>query len=236
MAQPPHEPVFVFVGAYTGFPPHARGRADGVDVFRMNSETGSLTHVSTQPGVDNPTFIAVSADHRYLYAINAVNEIDGVPAGGVEAFSIDQHTGALTLLNRESTVGPGPAFVTVDRARQFVLVANYHGGSVALFPVLEDGRLAPASHFIQHVGSSVHPTRQAEPHAHSINLDPTERFALVADLGLDRIVVYRLDRENRKLVPNDPPYAALEPGAGPRHLDFHPNGQFVFVINELARR
>jgi 6-phosphogluconolactonase len=234
MAQPSQEPIFVFTGAYTGFPPHPRGRADGVDVFRMQPETGSLTHVSTQPGVDNPTYLAVSSDHRQLYAINAVNEIDGVPGGAVEAFSIDQQTGALTFLDRVSTVGPGPAFVAVDSARRFVLVANYHGGSIALFPVLEDGRLAPASDFIQHVGSSVHPSRQAEPHAHSINLDPTERFALVADLGLDRIVVYRLDRENRKLVLNDPPFAALEPGAGPRHLDFHPNGQFVFVINELA--
>ena len=98
----------------------------------------------------------------------------------------------------------------------------------------DDGRLAPASDFIQHVGSSVHPSRQAEPHAHSINLDPTERFALVADLGLDRIVVYQLDRAKRKLVLNDPPYAPLEPGSGPRHLEFHPNGQFVFVINELS--
>src|SRR5579862_1849167 len=169
-------PVFVFTGAYTGFPPHARGRADGVDVFRMNTETGSLTHVITQPGVDNPTFVAVSANHRFLYAINAVSEVDGVAGGAVEAHSIDQATGALTFLNRESTIGPGPAFVTVDRSGRFVLAANYHGGSVVLFPVLDDGRLAPASDFIQHVGSSVNPSRQAEPHAHSINLDPTEQF------------------------------------------------------------
>jgi 6-phosphogluconolactonase len=234
MAEQSQEPVLVFTGAYTGFPPHPRGRAAGVDVFQFNPDTGSLTHVSTQPGVDNPTFICVSSDHRYLYAINAVSEIDGVPGGAVEAFSIDQATGALSRLNRQSTIGPGPAFVAVDRAGQFVLEANYAGGSIALFPVLEDGRLAPASDFIQHVGSSAHPTRQAEPHAHSINLDPTERFALVADLGLDRIVVYRLDRDNRKLVPNEPAYASLDPGAGPRHLEFHPNHRFVFVINELA--
>jgi 6-phosphogluconolactonase len=227
-------PIFVFTGAYTGFPPHPRGRADGVGVFRMNSETGALTHVCTQPGVDNPTFIAVSSDHRLLYAINAVSEVDGVPGGAVEAFSINQETGALTFLNRESTIGPGPAFVTVDRTGKFVLAANYPGGSIALFPVLDDGRLAQASDFIQHVGSSVDPSRQAAPHAHSINLDPTETFALVADLGLDQIVVYQLDRTNRKLVLNDPPYAQVDPGSGPRHLEFHPNGQFVFVINELS--
>jgi len=110
--------------------------------------------------------------------------------------------------------------VTVDRSLRFVLVANYRGGSVALFPVLDDGRLAPASNFIQHVGSSINPTRQAAPHAHSVNFDPSERFALVADLGLDRVVVYRLDHESRRLVLNDPPYASVEPGSGPRHLDF----------------
>ena len=147
--------VFVFTGAYTGFPPHARGRADGVTVFRMQPETGALTHVFTQPGVDNPTFLAVSANHRFLYAINAVSEVDGVPGGAVEALSIDQETGALTYLNRESTIGPGPAFVAVDRTGRFVLAANYHGGSIALFPVRDDGQLAPASDFIQHVGSSV---------------------------------------------------------------------------------
>src|ERR1041385_1422663 len=140
MTEQVEAPVFVFTGAYTGFPPHARGRAEGVDVFRMDPSTGTLSHAVTQAGVDNPTFIAVTADHRFLYAINAVNEVDGSPGGAVEAFSIDQGTGALTLLNRESTIGPGPAFVTVDRTGRFVLAANYHGGSVVLFPVLEDGR------------------------------------------------------------------------------------------------
>jgi len=234
MATGSEAPIFVFTGAYTAFPPHARGRAEGVDVFRMNPESAALTHVYAQPKVDNPTYVTVTRDHRFLYAINAVPEVEGVPGGAVEAFSIDQQTGALTFLNRESTIGPGPAFVTVDRTGRFVLAANYHGGSVALFPVLDDGRLAPASDFIQHVGSSVNPSRQTSPHAHSINLDPTERFALVADLGLDRIVVYRLDRDNRKLVLNDPPFATAAPGAGPRHLHFHPNGRFVFVINEIA--
>jgi 6-phosphogluconolactonase len=234
MATGSQSPIFVFVGAYTGFPPHARGRAEGIDVFRMNPDTGSLSHVFTQPKVDNPTYLAVAADHRFLYAVNAVPEVEGVPGGAVEAFSIEQQTGALTFLNRETTIGPGPAFVAVDRTGRFVLAANYHGGSVVLFPVLDDGRLAPASDFIQHVGSSVNPERQKEPHAHSINLDPTERFALVADLGLDQIVVYRLDRLARKLVPNDPPFASSDPSAGPRHLAFHPNGRFVFVINEIA--
>ena len=100
MAAQLQEPVFVFTGAYTGFPPHARGRADGVTVFRMQPETGALTHVFTQPGVDNPTFLAVSADHRFLYAINAVSEVDGVPGGAVEALSINPATGALNFLNR----------------------------------------------------------------------------------------------------------------------------------------
>ena len=234
MSSTANGPIFVFTGAYTGFPPHVRGHAQGVDVFRMNPETGALTHAFTQPGVDNPTYVAVSADHRFLYAVNAVPEVHGVPGGAVEAFAIDQSTGALTFLNRETTIGPGPAFVAIDSTGRFVMAANYHGGSIVLYPVLDDGRLAPASDFIQHVGSSVNPDRQTAPHAHSINLDPSERFALVADLGLDRIVVYRLDRAARKLVPNDPPYASTEPGAGPRHLAFHPNGRFVFVINEIA--
>jgi 6-phosphogluconolactonase len=138
----------------------------------------------------------------------------------------------LTALNQQPSVGPGPAHLVVDKAGRNVLVANYGGGSVAVVPIGPDGALKPPSAFIQHSGSSVNPERQKGPHAHSINLDPANRFAYAADLGLDKVLVYRFDADNGSLVPNDPPFAQVAAGAGPRHFAIHPNG-FAYVINEM---
>ena len=139
----------------------------------------------------------------------------------------------LAALNRQSSVGGGPAHLTVDHGGRNVLVANYGGGSVAVLPIGPDGALKPASAFIQHSGSSVNPDRQKEPHAHSVNVDAGDRFAYVADLGLDKIMIYRLDAAKGSLVANDPPFVSTQPGAGPRHLAIHPQGRFAYVINEL---
>ncbi|MBI2941734.1 MAG: lactonase family protein [Chloroflexi bacterium] len=225
--------TFVFVGTYTRSDPRAARGAEGIYVYRLDPSTGALTHAHTMAGVVNPSFVALDPRHRCLYAVNEVQDIDGRTSGAASAFHIDPATGALSFLNRQSSGGTGPCHLSVDQTGRYVLVANYSGGSVAMLPIEDGGRLGPASDFVQHVGSSVNPRRQEGPHAHSINLDPTNRFALVADLGLDRVLVYRLDLERGKLVPNDVPWAPVHPGAGPRHLDFHPNGRFVYVINEL---
>ena len=223
----------VYVGTFTGMEPHGRGRAEGIYVGRMDPDSGALTLVHTVPGVDNPSFLALHPQQPYLYAVNAVPEHDGQPGGTVSAFAIDPATGALTYLNRQSSHGAGPCHVSVDHTGRWALVANYGGGSIAMLPIQDGGRLGPATDAVQHHGASVTPQRQAAPHAHSINLDPTGQFALVADLGLDQVLIYRLDRTAGKLVPNDPPAVAVAPGAGPRHLAFHPNGRYAYVINEI---
>ena len=162
------------------------------------------------------------------------SEFNGKKGGGVSALAIDPASGKLTLLNQQSSVGSGPCHLTVDRAGKNVLVANYGSGSVACLPIQADGTLSAASSFIQHEGKSADASRQEGPHAHSINLDQANRFALVADLGLDQVRVYQFDAEKGELTPNDPPFATVAPGSGPRHLAFHPDGRFAYVISEMA--
>jgi 6-phosphogluconolactonase len=167
--------------------------------------------------------------------VNEVAELKegGSQGGAVAAFKIHPENGALTLLNQVSSGGAGPCHLNVDRTGRHVLVANYGGGSVAVLPLREDGSLGAATALIRHTGSSVNPQRQREPHAHSVNLSPDNRFALVADLGTDRVMIYRFDALRGTLVAHDPAFVALPPGSGPRHLAFHPDGYRAFVVNEL---
>jgi len=216
--------ILVYVGTYTG-----KG-SEGIYIYRLDSATGGLTAVGKAPRLKDPSFVAIDPKGRGVYAVRE----SGGPAGAVVALSRNPATHELTILNEQPSGGQGPCYVTVDREGRFVLVANYGSGSVALFPVADDGRLQPASSVVQHEGSSVHPSRQKGPHAHSIVLDPANRFAFAPDLGIDKIMIYRLDREQGKLVPNDPPFALCEPGSGPRHFTFHPDGKHAYVIEELS--
>jgi 6-phosphogluconolactonase len=152
----------------------------------------------------------------------------------VSAFSRDANTGQLTLLNQQSSGGVGPCHLAVDPTGKCLLVANYGDGSIAALPIRVDGTLGGPATRIVHQGSSVNPGRQAGPHAHFIIPDPANRFALTCDLGLDQVLVYRLDAVESTLAANDPPFAAVKPGSGPRHLAFHPSGRFVFLINEMS--
>src|SRR5262249_40534963 len=147
---------------------------------------------------------------------------------------IDAQTGKLTLLNQVASMGADPCHISLDHTGKFVFVANYSGGNLSVFPVSEDGRLGEASDFIQHEGSGPNRDRQEKPHAHWIDVSADNRFVLNADLGLDNIFVYRLDTKKGKLTPNNPPFAKVAPGAGPRHLAFHPNGKFAYVIDEIT--
>ncbi len=218
----------VYIGTYTG------SGSEGIYVYRLDAATGALSHVSTRDGMENPSFLDISPDRRFLYAIGEVGAVDGKPGGAVAAFAIDPQSGALTHLNTESTVGPGPCHLSIDATGKYVLVANYGGGSVAMLPVRDDGSLGAATDFIQHEGSSVNANRQQEPHAHSINVAPNNKHAFSPDLGIDKILIYQIDRENGKLVPNEPPFVSVDPGEGPRHFDFHPNGKYAYVINEIG--
>ena len=209
-----------YIGTYTG-----PGRGEGIYLF--DAADGQLEPVQTVGDVASPSFLALHPSGKTLYA---VNEAQGSEA--VSAFSVEAGTGRLTPLNQQPSHGTSPCYVSLDPDGKCVLVANYGNGIVSVFPVESDGRLREASHVHQHEGSSTN-RRQAGPHAHSILMDPTGRFVLSADLGCDRIFVYRLDASAGKLTPNEIPYAQVSSGAGPRHIAFHPNGTLVFVNNEI---
>ena len=217
----------VYVGTYTG------PKSKGIYAYRLELAKGRCAPLGLVAEVKSPSFLAVHPNRKYLYSVNEISDFDGRPTGGVSAFSIDAASGKLTLVNQQSSQGAGPCDLVVDPSGRSVLVANYGGGSIAALPIDSTGRLGPAAAAIQHHGSSVNPQRQKEPHAHSINVDPSDRFAMVADLGLDRVLVYRFDPATSQLVPNDPPSVAVAPGSGPRHFAFHPNGRNAYVINEI---
>ncbi|MGH2459929.1 MAG: lactonase family protein [Chloroflexota bacterium] len=225
--------ALLYVGTFTRELPHGRGKAEGIYVYRANLSSGALSRVQTVPDVPNPSFLALAPDRRYLYAVNAVPEIDGHPGGAVSAFAVDPATGELTYLNRQSAQGPGPCHVSVDRTGRHVLTACYMGGCAAVLPVQADGRLGPATDSVEYSGAGPDPAHQDRPHAHSINLDPANRYVLVCNQGLDKVFIYRFDSAKGTLAPNpDQPQVELRPVTGPRHLDFHPNGRFVYVIGE----
>lgn len=220
------ESVWVYVGTYTS------GESRGIYVCRLDLATGRLSGPELAAEVASPSFLAIHPSGRYLYAVGETG--GGNASGGVHSFAIESHGAQLRYLNTQPSGGAGPCHLVVDAMGRNVLVANYGGGSVAVLPIEQDGRLAEPSCIVQHEGSSVNPQRQEAPHAHSINLDPSNRFAFAADLGLDQVLVYRFDAEAGMLTPNEPPYAKVAPGSGPRHFAFHPSGNWAYVINELA--
>jgi len=225
--QPPSGTMLVYFGTYTG------ATSKGIYVSTFDVRSGALGEPQLAAETPSPSFLAAHPSGNYLYAVNEVDTFEGQPTGSVSAFAVDRSTGKLSLLNQQSSRGAGPAHLSVDRSGRDVLVANYGGGNIAVLPIAGDGRLAPASAFVQHTGSSVNPSRQKEPHAHAINVDPSNRFAYVADLGLDKVLIYRFDPARGALEPNDPPSAPVQAGAGPRHLAIHSTGRFLYVINEL---
>jgi len=219
--------ALVYFGTYTG------KKSKGIYVSRLNLATGSLSAPELAVEATSPSFLAIHPGRRFLYAVNEVSLFNGKRAGAVSAFTIDGQSGRLSPLNQHSSGGDGPCHLIVDKGGKNVLVANYGGGSVAALPIEANGRLKPPSAFIQHTGSSVNASRQDKPHAHSINVSPDNRFAYVADLGLDKVLIYRFDAKLGSLTPNEPPFATVAPGAGPRHFAFHPKGRFAYVINEI---
>ncbi len=225
---PRSESLRLYVGTYT------RGGSRGIYALRLDLADGTLSRPEPAADADNPSFLALSPCRRFLYAVSEVARSAGRPSGAVRAFAADPASGRLTPLNQQPSGGAGPCHLIVDSQKRNVLVANYSSGSVAVLPIGPDGRLGPPSCVVQHHGSGPDRDRQEGPHAHSVNLDPAGRFAFVADLGLDQVLVYRYDDAAGKIQPHDPPAARVAPGAGPRHLAFHPSGRFVYVINEMA--
>jgi 6-phosphogluconolactonase len=219
----------VYIGTYTS--PTCRG----IYQTTLDVETGELLPPQLAAEIVSPSFLAIHPSQKFVYAANEIDEFDGQKSGAVTALSIDEATGALRVLNQQPSEGKHPCHLVVDSAGKNVLVANYSSGTVAVLPVdAASGRLGKATSTIQHTGSSVNKSRQEGPHAHSINLDAANRFAFAADLGLDKVLIYRFDGAAGTLQPNDPAAATLPPGSGPRHLAFHPSGRYAYVNNELT--
>ena len=224
----PTPPKFrVYVGTYTN------ARSKGIYLLEFDTATGALTPQGVAAETPSPSFLALHPSGKYLYAANEVNTFDGVPEGGVTGFAIDPKDGKLAEINHQPSGGAGPCYVKVDATGKVLLVANYGGGTIASYPINADGKLGPAASRIAHKGLGPNKARQAGPHAHSIDLDASNQYALVADLGVDKILIYTLDPDQATLAINPVPYASAKPGAGPRHLAFHPNNKFVYIINEL---
>ncbi len=220
--------LWTYFGTYTN-----NGKSKGIYCYKLDLASGKLTSVNVTEGIKNPSFLAIHPSGNYLYAVSEVADADGKPGGAVTAFSLNRKTGELKPLNHQSSEGAGPCHVAVDKTGKVALVANYGSGSIASLPIAADGTLAKAASAIQHEGSSVTPMRQAGPHAHSMNVAPDNRFAFACDLGLDKILIYKLDPAKGTLAANDPPFVATPQGGGPRHFAFHPSGRFAYVCNEI---
>lgn len=201
-----------------------------VYVSTFDSDTGALSEPQIAASVQRPNFLELHPSGNSLYVCSR----GAGPEGLLVAFRIDRSTGMLTKINQQSTGGVGPAHVNVTKDGNTAAVANYTSGSTSSFRIGPDGRLAARTSVMQHEGSSVDPKRQTGPHSHSVNFSPDDRFVISADLGLDQLLIYKVDPATSALFPNDPPFATVPPGSGPRHFTFHPSGRFAYAINEMG--
>jgi len=221
------EEPLVFISAF------ASGDKAGIHAFQFDTKAGALKPLHRTTDIQNPFFLALSPDRHFLYAIDA-EKFGGKEDEFIAAYAVKGRTGDLRRLNQQSARGTASCYLDVDATGKTVAVANYSTGNVAALPVQKDGSLGEAVSFVQHTGTSADPARQKGPNAHSIVVSPDNRFALAADLGIDKILIYKLDAAAAKLSPNEAqPFVKMQPGSGPRHLAFHPNGKRLYAINEL---
>jgi 6-phosphogluconolactonase len=213
------------------FGTHVVGPGKGFSIAHFDSDTGAITKPQFALETPAPAYFVIAADGKHLYSCNS---LPNGAIGTISAYAIDAAAGKLSFVNSQSTGGGDPSYLSLDAAGKHALVANYQGGSIAVFAINPDGSLGARTAFVQHTGHSVNPTRQTHAYAHSIRLDPTNRFAVVADLGLDKVFVYRYDKDAGALTANDPPFVSVAPGSGPRHPVFHPNGKWVYVVTEIG--
>lgn len=218
----------VYVGTYTD-----KG-SKGIYAYRFDPGTGESQSMELATESENPSFLAVDADNKYLYAVNETDHFNGGRTGAISTYAIDRSSGKLTLMQHVSSLGADPAHLSLDRTGRYLLVANYSSGNIAVFPIQRDGQLGARTAFVQHAGSSVNRERQSGPHAHEIQVTNDNRFVLVADLGLDELLIYRFDAKTGSLSPNSPPFVKISPGSGPRHFAIAPSGKFVYLVNEMS--
>jgi 6-phosphogluconolactonase len=213
---------FLLIGTYT------KTADQGINVYAFNNVTGTLRFVSIAKDVDNPSYMVIAPDKKHVYAVNEGK------TGGVSAFEWDTITGQLNFLNKQSSGGETPCYVNTDQDGKYVIVGNYGGGSFSVLPVKEDGRIDAPVQTIEHTGSGANKDRQEKPHVHCVVFSPDHQFLYVSDLGIDQVAIYTYQQGDvQPLVPAIPGFAPVAPGSGPRHLVFHPNGKWVYLIHEL---
>ena len=218
----------VYFGTFTGT------KSEGIYVSRLDIASGELSGPTLAAKAINPSFVAIDPNHRFLFAVNETDHFNGQASGSVTAFRLDASTGKLEFLDQQPSGGTGPCHIVADSTGNYVLVANYNSGSVAVFPVQTNGFISPPTAVIQHHGSSVNPQRQAGPHAHCMAVDAANHRVFACDLGLDKVMIYQLNEANGTLTANETPWAEVKPGSGPRHIAFHPDGRHAYVINEMG--
>jgi len=218
----------MYVGTYTD-----KTSSKGIYAFHYDAKTGHFDPIGLAAESKNPSFLTKSSDGRFLYAVNELSDYGGKKSGAVSAFRVDPATGKLSFLKEVASRGADPCYIAFDKSGRYLLVANYTGGNVAVFPVDKDGSVGEAAEFVQHSGAGVNKERQEGPHAHWIETSADNRFALVADLGLDELLVYRFDPGSGKLAANEPPYGKVNAGSGPRHAAFSKDGRFIYLLSEI---
>ncbi len=216
---------YLYIGAYT------EGDEEGIYVYKFDAEEGDLDYIATAKGVKNPSYLAISKKKNLLFAVNETGEYKSEKSGYVTSFNINPENGQLSRINEVASGGGAPCYISLNKATNLALVANYSGGNVAVIPIGNDGKLNVVSDLVQHMGSKLENGEQQVPHAHFIDFDPNEKFICAVDLGIDKVISYRIDQKDRRLVANQE--LEEKSGAGPRHLAFHPNKKLAFVINEL---
>ncbi len=231
-APPPKDATLMYVGTFTDTP--AKSKGIYLFWFRPTDAQMTLTPLGLAAETANPSFLTLDRKHHLLFCVNETDSFQGKPGGAVSSFSIEPNTGKLTLINQQPSMGTRPCHIVLDKTGKNVIVANYNSGSVAVLPVDNGGNLGEPTCVIQDTGNSVNPARQTGPHAHCVTLSPDNRFAFVCDLGIDKVLIYKFDAEHGKLIPSDPASVSVKPGSGPRHLTFSPNGQFAYLLCEMA--
>jgi 6-phosphogluconolactonase len=217
--------ALVYISSYTNKGPV------GISVFSFNEEDGTMELIDRIDGIENPSFLAIDQKNRYFYAVSEVMQVDGKKSGKVIAYKIDPQTGKLSYLNEQLTGGSAPCHLSINRKGDQLFAVNYAGGNICAFPIDENGAIGELADSVRHEGSSIREDRQEGPHPHSIMLDPTDQFAFVPDLGIDKIMIYQLDDPHRKLSFYNE--EKTQPGAGPRHFVFHPTRSYAYLVNEL---
>lgn len=240
--------VLLYVGTYSSpdGPEGSKGNGQGIYLFSMDTATGALTQRDLFKNDSNPSWLALDKSGTHLYSANESSNYRGTKSGSVSAYAVNRSNGHLSLMNTVSSEGAGPAHLSVHPGGKHVLVANYHGGTVAVLPVQSDGSLGAATDVVHDQGT-VGPIHAKSgppgsfaisghdvPHAHMIHSDPSGKYVMAADLGLDQIFIWKFDAQKGKLIPNTPPSVAVPPGDGPRHFVFHTNGKWMYSLQEEA--